>query len=63
MYIAAGEAIGSLTGTEERIYMAAESGVQVFSSSDNMTSGLNHNAILIDSNGNSYFENIYESGT
>jgi hypothetical protein len=43
--------------------MAAESGVQVFSSSDNMTSGLNHNAILIDSNGNSYFENIYESGT
>jgi len=53
--ITAGEASGYLTqGTynDENIRLAAESGVIVYSSTDNLTSGLNNSTTLIDSSGN-----------
>ncbi len=56
--ITAGEASGHLTQTthnDEIIRMAAEGGVRVFASSDNLSSGLNKQSILIDTNGNSVF--------
>ena len=56
--ITAGESSGHLTKSthnDEIIRMAAEGGVRVFASSDNLSSGLNKQSILIDSNGNSVF--------
>ena len=55
IYIAAGEALSGLTGTLEGVYIAGEDGVFIYSSSDNMSSGLNHSATLINSAGNTIF--------
>ena len=52
IFIGAGEALGSMTGTDEAVYIAGEGGVRVYASSDNLTSGLNRSAVLIDTAGN-----------
>jgi hypothetical protein len=52
IYIGAGESLASITGTAEQVYIAGESGVSVHASSDNLTSGLNRSAQLIDTSGN-----------
>ena len=55
IYIGAGEALGSMSGSAEAVYIAGENGVIISSSSDNLTSGLNHTTTLIDSSGNATF--------
>lgn len=56
--ITAGEShsvITAATYNDEVIRLAGEGGVRIFASSDNLTSGLNRQSILIDTNGNSAF--------
>jgi uncharacterized protein YneR len=53
--IGAGEALASITGTAEAVYIAGESGVYVYASSDNLTSGLDKSSTLIDTSGNASF--------
>jgi len=55
IYIAAGEALSGLSDTSEKVYIAGENGVEILSSTDNMSSGLNNRAIICDSSGDSSF--------
>ena len=52
IYIGAGESLSEISGTAEQVYIAGESGVSVHASSDNLASGLNRSAQLIDTSGN-----------
>lgn len=58
MYIAAGESMSYLSGTAEAVYIAGESGVIIYSSSDNLASGLNHSATLLNTSGNTTFPGV-----
>lgn len=57
IYIGAGESLGSISGGAEAVYIAGESGVNVYASSDNLTSGLNRSTTLIDTAGNMTINN------
>jgi hypothetical protein len=51
--IGAGESLGHMTGTQEAVYLAGESGVVIQSSTNNLSSGLNNSAYICNSGGNS----------